>query len=342
MRKLLNTLYITKETGYLSLDGENLVLSVEGKEAARLPFTNIESVVCMNYLGCSPALMGKCAEEQVGLCFVSPYGRFLARVTGPIKGNVLLRRDQLKLFESDELKLPVIRAILIAKIKNTKNLILRSRRDNPEIDSDGYITHILSVLQNNMEEIRFENNTDALRGIEGQSAKAYFSTFNRLIIKQKDTFEMIDRSKRPPLDRVNAILSFLYTVCTNDIASALECVGLDPYIGVFHTLRPGRASLACDIMEEFRAMIDRLTISLINLRAIQEDDFDVQISGAVLLNDKGRKKVITAWQNKKKEIIMHPYLKEKVAVGLFPYIQANLMAKYIRGENEEYYPLIWG
>ena len=330
MRKLLNTLYVTKEDGYLSLDGENLVLSIDGKEAIRLPFSNIESIVCINYPGCSPALMGKCAEEQVGLCFVSPHGRFLARVTGPIKGNVLLRREQVRIFEDDGIRLSVVRAILTAKLKNTRNLMLRSRRDNPETDEDGFISHTLDMLQRNIENINIETDFEVLRGIEGQSAKAYFNVFNRLITKQKEDFTMLDRSKRPPLDRVNAILSFLYTVCTNDIASALECVGLDPYIGVFHTLRPGRVSLACDMMEEFRAMIERLTISLINLKTIQADDFDVQISGAVLLNDSGRK------------IILHPFLREKVAIGLFPYVQATLMAKYIRGENQEYYPLIWG
>lgn len=341
MRKLLNTLYITKENGYLSLDGENLVLHINNEEAIRLPFSNVESIVCMNYLGCSPAVMGKCAEEQVSLCFVSPTGRFLARVTGPVKGNVFLRRDQIRLYDNETDKLNVIRAILTAKIKNTKNLILRSRRDNPEIDADGFVSHTLEVLQKNISNINTETDIDALRGIEGQSAKAYFNIFNRLITKQKEDFVLFDRTKRPPLDRVNAVLSFLYTVCTNDIASAIECVGLDPYMGIFHTLRPGRFSLACDVMEEFRPLIERLTISLINLKSISKDDFDVQISGAVLLNDAGRKKVISAWQNKKKEVILHPYLKEKVAIGLFPYVQANLMAKYIRGENDQYYPIIW-
>ena len=342
MRKLLNTLYVTKEDGYLSLDGENLVLSIDGKETIRLPFSNLESVICMNYMGCSPALMGKCASEQVGLCFVSPHGRFLARVTGPIKGNVLLRKEQIRIYEDANTRLGLVRIILINKLKNTRNLILRSRRDNPEIDEDMFISHTLDVLKSNIEKINIESDFDILRGLEGQSAKAYFNIFSRLITKQKENFFMIYRSKRPPLDRVNAILSFLYSVCTNDIASALECVGLDPYIGVFHTLRPGRVSLACDMMEEFRAMIERLTITIINLQIIQPNDFDVQISGAVLLNDNGRKKVITAWQNKKKEIKLHPFLKEKVAIGLFPYVQATLMSKYIRGENKEYYPLTWG
>lgn len=341
MRKLLNTLYVTRENGYLALDGENLVLTENGKEVVRLPLTNLESVVCMNYLGCSPALMGKCAEDRIGLCFVSPSGRFLARVTGEVKGNVFLRREQIKRFEDEEDRVRLIRAIVSAKLKNTRHLLLRSRRDYPQTDEDGGITHVLNVLSENREKIECESDMDVLRGLEGQSAKAYFDVFNRLIVRQQNDFLFFSRNKRPPLDRVNAMLSFLYTVCTNDIASALECVGLDPYIGVFHTLRPGRVSFACDIMEEFRAPVERLVLSLINLKMVCADDFDVQVSGAVLLNDEGRKKVITAWQNRKKECIVHPYLKEKVAIGLFPYVQANLMAKYIRGEVSDYPCLVW-
>ncbi len=341
MRKLLNTLYVTRESGYLSLDGENLVLIEDGKELIRLPFTNLESVVCMNYLGCSPALMGKCAEEQVGLCFVSPSGRFLARVTGETKGNVFLRREQLKRFESEEDRLVLVRASIIAKLKNTRNLILRSRRDRPQIDEDGMISHTLEVLAQNLESVKECRDIEVLRGTEGESAKAYFYVFDRLILQQKEDFYFHERNRRPPLDRVNAVLSFLYTLCIHDIASALECVGLDPYIGFFHTLRPGRLSLACDIVEEFRAIVERFTLTLINLKSIQTGDFDEQVSGAVLLNDDGRKKVITAWQNKKKEVLFHPYLKEKIPFGLFPYAQANLLAKYVRGENEEYPCLIW-
>lgn len=341
MRKLLNTLYVVRENGYLSLDGENLVLTAEGKEVIRLPFTNLESVVCMNYLGCSPALMGKCAEEQVGLCFVSPSGRFLARVTGETKGNVFLRREQIKRFESEEEKVVLIRAAISAKLKNTKGLLLRSRRDKPELDGDGTISHALDILNANLGKVKGESDADILRGLEGQSAKAYFDAFDRLIIQQKESFVFHERTKRPPLDRVNAMLSFLYTLCTNDIASALECVGLDPYIGFFHTLRPGRASLACDIMEEFRALIERLVLTLINLKTVRAEDFETQVSGAVLLGDDGRKKVLSAWQNKKKECVVHPYIKEKAAIGLFPYIQANLLAKYVRGELPEYPCLIW-
>lgn len=339
MRKLLNTLYVTREEGYLSLDGENVVLTEGGKELVRLPFTNLESIICFNYPGCSPALMGKCAKENIGLCFLSPSGRFLARVTGETKGNVFLRKQQLEKFGDAEVQVGLIRAILSAKLKNTRSLLLRSRRDHPETDADGALTHCAEVLSANLERISGEEVPDVLRGLEGESAKAYFSVFDRLFVQQREVFRLFARSKRPPLDRTNAMLSFLYTVCTNDIASALECVGLDPYIGVFHTLRPGRASLASDLMEEFRSSVERLVISAVNLKIIQEDDFEEQVGGAVLLNEEGRKKVITLWQNKKREVLFHPFLKEKVQFGLFPYVQANLLAKFVRGELP-YYPAL--
>lgn len=336
MRKLLNTLYVTKEEGYLSLDGENVVLSEKGKEIVRLPFANLDSIYCFNYLGCSPALMGKCAEESVALCFLSPQGSFLARVTGKTKGNVYLRKQQIVRFEDEKVRLYLIRAILTAKIKNTRNLLLRSRRDSADSDMYVPITHCLDILSSNLKKISDEEDIDRLRGLEGESAKSYFEVFDSLILQQREHFRMFMRSKRPPLDRINAVLSFLYTICTNDIASALECVGLDPYIGVYHTLRPGRVSLACDIVEEFRAIIERMVISAINLSIINKDDFTQQIGGAIYLNDDGRKKIIALWQEKKRESSVHPFLKEKVQFGLFPYVQANLMAKFIRKEINEY------
>ena len=219
--------------------------------------------------------------------------------------------------------------------------MLRSRRDYPNIDIDGKITDCIDTLSANQQRLTDESDINVLRGIEGQSAKSYFNVFDSLFTQQTEDFMLYDRTKRPPLDRTNAMLSFLYTVCTNDIASALECVGLDPYIGVFHTLRPGRASLACDIMEEFRVLIERLVITLVNLKIVNKNDFEKQISGAVLLNDEGRKKVIAEWQNKKRETIIHPYLNEKIQIGLFPYVQANLLAKFIRGELPDYPNLIW-
>lgn len=342
MRKLLNTLYITRQESYLSLDGENVVMMLEGKEAARLPLSNIESIVCMNYPGCSPALMGKCAEERIGLCFISPGGKFLARVTGPIKGNVFLRKQQMEMFSDPEKQTELIRNLITAKLKNTRSLLMRSRRDYPATDEDGKLSYCIDMLAENQKKLLEEKDTEILRGIEGQSAKAYFDVFDLLFTQQKEDFALFRRTKRPPLDLTNAMLSFLYTICTNDITSALECVGLDPYIGLFHTLRPGRASLACDIMEEFRALVERLVITMVNLKIVQKNDFEKQVSGAVWLNDDGRKKVITAWQDKKNECISHPFIKEKVPIGLFPYVQSNLLAKYVRGEIEVYPNLIWG
>lgn len=336
MRKLLNTLYVTRENGYLSLDGENVVLTEKGEEIVRLPFANLESIYCFNYLGCSPALMGKCAEENVSLCFMSPHGRFLARVTGKVKGNVFLRKQQIERFSDNNVQAELIRAVLLAKLKNTRNLLLRSRRDNPNSEMCESITHCLDILSVNLKKIESENNIDRLRGLEGESAKAYFEIFDSLLLQQREYFRMFMRSKKPPLDRINAVLSFLYTICTNDIAAALECVGLDPYIGFYHTLRAGRVSLACDIVEEFRSVIERLVISAINLLVINKDDFTEQIGGAVYLNDTGLKKVIRLWQEKKRENLVHPILKEKVQFGLFPYVQANLMAKFIRKEIDRY------
>lgn len=342
MRKLLNTLYITRREAYLSLDGENVVMLIAGKEAARLPLSNIESIVCINYPGCSPALMGKCAEEKIGLCFISPSGKFLARVTGPVKGNVFLRKQQMDKFSDQEKQTVLIQNLIGAKLKNTRNMLMRSRRDYPAIDVNGQLSYCINMLEENSKKLVKEKEPDILRGIEGQSAKAYFNVFDLLFTQQKEDFTLFKRTKRPPLDLTNAMLSFLYTICTNDIESALEYVGLDPYIGLFHTLRPGRASLACDIMEEFRVLVERLVITMVNLKMVQKDDFEKQISGAVWLNDVGRKKVITAWQDKKNECIIHPFIKEKIPIGLFPYVQANLLAKYVRGENEFYPNLIWG
>jgi CRISPR-associated protein Cas1 len=219
---------------------------------------------------------------------------------------------------------------------------LRSRRDYPSADENRALTNCINILEENQNKLRCEKDIDILRGIEGQSAKMYFDVFDLLFTQQKEDFILMGRTKRPPLDTTNAMLSFLYTICTNDIASALECVGLDPYIGLFHTLRPGRVSLACDIMEEFRALIERLVIIMVNLKIIQKTDFEKQISGAIWLNDDGRKKVIIAWQDKKKECVSHPYLKEKIPIGLFPYVQANLLAKYVRGEIDSYPNLVWG
>lgn len=334
MRRLLNTIYITNESSYLSLDGENLVCSVENEIKLRIPFSNVENIVCFNYMGCSPALMGKCVKEQIPINFVSPQGKFLAKVCGETKGNVFLRVNQIDVFRQNRLLLT--QNTMAAKFNNTRKLIQRSLHDNIDLRENEKIQAVLNVLKQKMEEVYLANSVEEVIGIEGNCAKLYFSIFDRLITNPKTAFSFEYRSKRPPLDPVNAMLSFVYTLATNEYAAALETVGLDSYIGYCHSLHSGRVSLACDLVEEYRCIVERFVLTLINLRIVTEIDFETQISGAVWLNDSGRKKVLTKWQEKKRTDYMHSHLKQKIPFGLIPYIQSNLLAKYIRGDIEEY------
>lgn len=334
MRKLLNTIYITNESSYLSLDGENLVCSVENEIKLRIPFSNVENIVCFNYMGCSPALMGKCVKEQIPINFVSPQGKFLAKVCGETKGNVFLRVNQIDIFRQN--KLLLTQNTMAAKFSNTRKLIQRSLHDNAGLRENKNIQTVLDVLKKKMADVYHASSVEEIIGIEGNCAKLYFSIFDQLITNPKTSFSFDYRSKRPPLDPVNAMLSFVYTLATNEYAAALETVGLDSYIGYCHSLHSGRVSLACDLVEEYRCLVERFVLTLINLRIITESDFETQISGAVWLNDNGRKKVLTKWQEKKRTDYMHPHLKQKIPFGLIPYIQSNLLAKYIRGDIEEY------
>ena len=324
MRKLLNTLYITNEMAYLGLDGENFICKVDGKIVFRIPFDNIESVICFSYLGVSPQLMGKCVEKSIPINFISPQGKFLAKVFGETKGNVFLRVAQVSKFKDYGLELA--QNTIATKLNNTIQVIKRTLHDNPLLKSDENGTYKA------LEAEKF----DDLLGIEGLCAKEYFSIFNKLITSKSTKLKFELRTKRPPLDPVNAILSFIYTIYTSEFAAALETVGLDSYIGYYHKLRSGRNSLACDMVEECRCLVERFVLTLVNLNIVNEDDFETYISGAVYLNDKGRKKVITRWQDKKRSDFTHPYLKQKIPFGLLPYIQSNLLAKYVRGDIEEY------
>ena len=332
MRKLLNTVYVTNEQAYLSLDGENLVCRMEDSEKFRIPFDNLESVVCFCYLGCSPALMGKCAEKLIPISFISPSGRFLAKVTGETRGNVFLRVAQIDVFR--EKALILAQNTIAAKLANTLGLIRRSRHDNPELRKDGDISRVIEFLKRGVDAIYKADSLDTVLGVEGNCAKQYFSIFDRLMTNPEFTFTA--RSKRPPLDPVNAVLSFVYTLYTNEFASALETVGLDSYIGFYHALRSGRSSLACDLMEEARCIAERFTLTVFNLGMLSAQDFARQPSGAVWLNDDGRKKVLTRWQEKKRTELTHPYLGQKIQLGLLPYIQSNLLAKFVRGDIPEY------
>jgi len=334
MRKLLNTVYITSEKAFLSLDGENLVCKLEDKDKFRIPFDNVESIVCFSYLGCSPALMGKSVEKAIPINFVSPQGKFLAKICGETKGNVFLRIQQINCFSEKSLFLA--QNTMATKFKNSRKVILRTLHDNPNLKDDEQIVKVLDFLKQGIEKVLVADSNEEILGIEGSCARSYFSVFNKLITNKKSNFEFVYRNKRPPLDPVNAVLSFCYTLFTMEYASALETVGLDSYIGFFHSLRSGRVSLACDLVEEVRCLVDRFTLTLINLQILNTDDFEKQISGAVLLNEEGRKKVITKWQEKKRTDVLHPYLKQKIPFGLIPYVQCNLLAKYIRNEIPEY------
>ena len=334
MRKLLNTIYITNDQTYLTLDGENLVCKIDGEVKLRIPFENIENIVCFNYVGCSPALMGKCVSKTIPINFMSPQGKFLAKVCGETKGNVFLRVAQIDKFREKGLSLA--QNTMAAKFSNTRQLIRRTLHDNAQLREDAQIKTVIEVLNAGIDKVFEAKSIEEVMGIEGNCAQNYFSIFDRLITNEKVPFTFEFRTKRPPLDPVNAVLSFVYTLLTSEFAAALETVGLDSYIGFCHALRSGRSSLACDLVEEVRCIAERFVITLLNLQIIGKNDFEKQISGAVWLNDEGRKKVLTRWQEKKRTDIEHPYLKQKIPYGLLPYVQSNLLAKYVRGEIEDY------
>lgn len=333
MRKLLNTLYITSENTYVHLEGENIVCKSEEKKF-RVPFSNIEEIISFSYNGLTPALMGKCGEYGIPISFISTNGKFLARVIGKSKGNVILRKKQVHVLEAENISM--IKNLVSSKIYNTIHLINRSLRDHPEINAEGNVSKVIEQLKDIIEKIYNSSDVKSILGFEGVAAKLYFGIFDCMVLHNKKEFNLGSRTKRPPLDSLNAILSFLYSLWTSNYASALESVGLDSYIGFYHELRSGRTSLACDLVEETRHIVERFTLTIINLRQINTSDFDKQVSGAVYLNDAGRKKVLKLWQEKKRSIILHPYIKEKIHLGLLPFVQANLFAKFIRDELKEY------
>lgn len=342
MKKLLNVLYVTVPEAYLSLDGENIVIKKEQDVAMRLPLHNLENIVCFAHLGASPALMGACAARNVGLCFLTPNGRFLARVIGKVKGNVLLRKKQYLISEKEEDSVPIAASFLIGKLSNCRKVIERALRDHALLVNVKSLSETSSSLRETMRALKDCRTIDDLMGFEGSAAKSYFGILDELILQQKDVFYFRERSRRPPLDNFNSLLSFLYTLLTNDVASALETVGLDPYVGFLHQDRPGRPSLALDLMEELRPVFaDRLALSLVNRKQITGKGFTQKESGGIIMDDDTRKEVLTAWQGRKKEEITHPFLKEKIPFGLIPYLQALLLARYLRGDLDAYPPFFW-
>jgi len=342
MKKLANVLYVTIPEVYLSLEGETVVIRKEDKVSMQLPLHNLENIVCFNYLGVSPALMGACAERNVGLCFLTPNGRFLARIEGKVRGNVLLRKKQYEVSEKDEESLPIASSFLLGKVANCRKVIERAIRDHAMLVDVPSLERTSAALKEILGLIQGSRSIGDLMGFEGSAAKIYFSTFDQLILQQREDFFFKERSRRPPLDNVNSLLSFLYTLLTNEVSSALEVVGLDPYVGFLHQDRPGRPSLALDMMEELRPVFaDRLALSLINRKQINGKGFTKKESGGILMDDDTRKEVLTAWQERKKEEVIHPYLKERIPFGLIPYVQALLLSRFLRGDLDAYPPFFW-
>lgn len=342
MKKLLNTLYVMSETGYLSLDGENVVLLENDKEMGRIPLHNLEEIVSFGYRGTSPALMGACAERNVSLCYLTPQGKFLARVTGKIKGNVVLRRQQYDSCMDKEKAMDISRNCILAKVYNSRWILERACRDHSlQIDLEK-VKEASQKLKNALDDIKVCETAEQLRGFEGEAASVYYGVFDELILQQKKEFQFQGRNRRPPQDPINALLSFAYTLLANSAGTALETVGLDPYVGYLHTERPGRMSLALDLMEELRApLADRFVLSLVNKKIVNGKDFQKKENGAVLMKEETRRSILTEWQKKKKEIITHSYLNEKVEWGMVPYVQSMLLARFLRGDLDGYPAFLW-
>lgn len=342
MKKLLNTLYVTTEDYYLSLDGENIVISSGKETIGRFPLHTLENIVCFSYKGASPALMGACAERGIGLHFYLPNGRYQAGIDGWEQGNVLLRKEQYRISDNVERSHSYAKNMIIGKVFNGRWCLERTLRDHALRVDAQKIKTVSEELYAGIQKLRKTEDLDSLRGLEGQLAERYFSVFDDLILNQKEDFHFTSRNRRPPLDNVNALLSFAYTILTNECANALKSVGLDPYVGFMHRDRPGRKSLALDLLEELRASVaDRFVLTLINKKIIKPEHFVQQKDGAVLLNEDGRKVFLSAWQTRKKEKITHPFLKEKMEWGLVSYVQALLLARTIRNDLDEYPPFFW-
>lgn len=343
MRRQLNTLYVTTEGAWLRKDGANIVMEVEKEIRVRLPVHMLESLVCIGRVAVSPQLLGFCSEQGISICYLTSNGKFLARVEGPVSGNVLLRREQYRRSDDPERCAGVVRHLLAGKIHNQRAVLARGWRDHGDKLTDvAAFQHALKRLKRIPQRLLIETNVDVLRGLEGEAAQSYFGVFNQLIRADSSMLRFGGRNRRPPRDAFNALLSFLYTLLTHDCRSALETVGLDPAVGFLHRDRPGRPSLALDLAEEFRPLLgERLALSLINRKQLNENDFRQMENGAVLLKDDARKTVLVAYQERKREELQHVFLGEKAAIGLFPYLQAQLLARHLRGDLDAYPPFLW-
>lgn len=341
MKKLMNTLYVTNPEAYLHKEDDALAIRVDGKRAMHLPFHLLENIIVFGYLGCSPAVLGECAQRGISITFVDERGRFLARMEGPVSGNVILRRSQYRASDDPDTSLRLAKRFIAAKIHNTLVVLKRYMRDYPDDCSHRFVDTVESLKQQE-KKVFGSDGLDHLRGLEGDAAHIYFSVFDELIRVKDPSMRFSGRSRRPPLDPANALLSLFYSILSRDIVSACESVGMDPQVGFLHRDRPGRASLALDIMEELRAYyVDRFALSLINRKQVSAKDFATVEGNGVFLRDEKRKEVLGLWQNRKQEQITHPYLKEKMALGLLPYIQVQLLSRFLRGDLDDYPAFLW-
>ncbi len=342
MRQLRNTLYVTMPDVYLSVSNENIVISREDRTLARYPFHNLEDIVLFSYLGMSPKLIQKCMEHSIGICYLTASGRFIARMKGESKGNILLRRKQYRTADDIAASLSIAKNIIAAKIYNEKWTLERYIRQYAQRIDVERLKNVSAYLSELLKKAYQVKDVAELRGIEGAAQAAYFGCFDDMILNQKEDFKFETRSRRPPLNLVNAMLSYVYSLLANETASALEASGLDAYAGFMHTDRPGRVSLALDLMEEFRAPIaDRFVLSLINMSQMKKEDFSCQDNGAVLIHDDSKKKMIKLWQERKQETITHPFLNAKIEWGLVPFSQAMLLARFLRDDLDGYPPFMW-
>lgn len=337
MKKLLNTLFVTTQRAYLSKEGEAVLVNVDRQVKLRLPIHTLDGIVCFGNVACSPFLLGMCAERDVTVSFLTEYGRFLACIRGPVSGNVLLRREQYRKADDNAAGAAIARSILTGKFANCRTVLQRVIRDHGDKVDTGKIQSASGKIKEAIRRVRSDLPLDVVRGIEGDVARTYFSVFDHLILAQKEDFIFQNRNKRPPQDKVNCLLSFLYTLVMHDVRSALESVGLDPSVGFLHKDRPGRHGLALDLMEGFRPFLaDRLALSLINLMQVNRKGFTTTETEAVLMDDETRKTVLVSYQKRKQEEIIHPFTGEKMAVGLLFFMQALLFARFVRGDLDEY------
>jgi CRISPR-associated protein Cas1 len=342
MKRFLNTLFVTTQKSYLHKEGETVVVKVGKEKKARIPVINLQGIVCFGNVMISPFLMGYCTQKGVTITHLSENGRFLARIQGPVAGNVLLRKEQYRMSDDTSRSAAVAKAIVLGKLSNSRTVLQRVLRDHGEKVNAAAIERAVREMGLALDRLQNESDLEAIRGVEGDTARQYFSVFDELITIQKAEFNFHERNRRPPLDRVNALLSFIYTLLYHDMRSAAESCGLDPAVGFLHRDRPGRMSLALDLMEEFRPFFaDRLVLSLINLKQVQAGGFPVADNGAVRMDDETRKTVLVAYQSRKQDVVHHPFVAKNMHIGILFQIQALLMARFIRGDIDGYPPYFW-